>query len=108
LTGQLVTGSVPGVVLGAIIRVYIAADPDVFRILAAAVLAPVGLAVISLNAPGPVTPDWILDVAAGLGGLAGGWVGASLQPYLPERALRTLLGVLALALAALYSFQAPT
>ena len=180
---QLVSGSVPGVVLGAVIRVYVAADPDVFRLLAAGVLGPVGLfilrrpapgslsrrlsprtvrllafvvgvvggiygigggsvlgpilvgtgmaigvvapaalastwitsmvgvatyAVISLDAPGPVSPDWSLGIATGLGGLAGGWVGASLQPRIPERALRTFLGVLALALAVLYLAQAIT
>ncbi len=180
LTLQLLAGSVPGVVLGAVIRVYVVADPDVFRLLAAAVLAPVGLfilrkpapgsierrlspltvralaftigivggvygigggsilgpilvgtgmavatvapaalfstwvtslvgvatyAVISLDAIGPISPDWSLGVATGLGGLAGGWLGASLQPRLPERALRTLLGVLALGLAMLYLVQ---
>ena len=183
LTLQLLTGSVPGVVLGALIRVYVAADPDVFRLLAATVLAPVGLfilrkpapgsidrrlspatvrglasvigivggiygigggsvlgpvlvgtgmavatvapaalfstwvtslvgvatyAVISLDVSGPVSPDWSLGIATGLGGLAGGWLGASLQPRIPERALRTLLGVLALALAALYLVQGAT
>lgn len=177
LTLQLLSGAVPGVGLGALIRVYVAADPDVFRALAAVVLAPVGLfilrkpapgsigrrlsprtvlslafavgvvggiygigggsilgpilvgtgmavatvapaalfstwvtsmvgvatyAVISLNATGPISPDWSLGVATGLGGLAGGWLGASLQPRVPERALRTLLGVMALALATLY------
>jgi uncharacterized membrane protein YfcA len=180
LAAQLVTGSVPGVVLGALIRVYLAADPDVFRLLAAAVLLPVGLftlrrprpgslgrrlrprtvrllafaagtvggvygigggsllgpvlvgtgmavatvapaallstwltslvgvatyAVLSLNVSGPVSPDWTLGIATGLGGLAGGWLGASIQPRLPEAALRSLLGVLAVALAALYVVQ---
>lgn len=183
LTLVLVLGSVPGVVVGALIRVYVVADPDVFRMLAAAVLAPVGLfilrkpppgslgrrpqprsvgalafavgivggiygigggsvlgpilvgtgmavaavapaalfstwvtslvgvatyAVISLDAPGTVSPDWSLGLATGLGGLVGGWVGASLQPRFPERALRTLLGVLALALAATYLLQVLT
>lgn len=174
-------GRSPGVVIGAFIRVYVAADPDVFRLLAAGVLAPVGLfilgmptpgslgrrlrrrtvrglaftigivgglygigggsvlgpilvgtgmavatvapaalfstwvtsmagvatyAVLSLDATGPVSPDWALGIATGLGGLVGGWVGASLQPRIPERVLRTLLGVLALALAGLYLVQA--
>jgi len=168
------------VVLGALIRVYIAADPDVFRVLAVAVLAPVGLfiirkpapgsihrrlsprtpcslaftigivggiygigggsilgpilvgtgmvvatvapaalistwvtslvgvgtyAVISLNATGPISPDWSLGIATGLGGLTGGWLGASVQPRIPERALRMLLGVMALALALMYLVQ---
>ena len=181
LTLQILAGSVPGVVLGAVVRVYVVADPDVFRVLAAAVLAPVGVvilrgpasagggrrprprtlrtlafvvgvvggvygvgggsllgpllvgsgmavaavapaallatwvtsmvgvaayAVIALDATGPVSPDWSLGVAAGLGGLAGGWLGASLQPRIPERVLRTLLGVLAISLAALYLGQA--
>ena len=181
LTLQILAGSVPGVVLGALVRVYVVADPDVFRVLAAAVLAPVGVvilrgpasagegkrprprtlralafvvgvvggvygvgggsllgpllvgsgmavaavapaallatwvtsmvgvgayAVIALDATGPVSPDWSLGVAAGLGGLAGGWLGASLQPRIPERVLRTLLGVLAISLAALYLGQA--
>ncbi len=177
---QLITGSVPGVVLGAIIRVYVVADPDVFRVVAAAVLAPVGVfilrkpapgsihrrlsprtvrvlafvvgiaggiygigggsivgpilvgtgmavatvapaalfstwvtsvvgvltyAVIALDATGPVSPDWSLGIATGIGGLAGGWVGASLQPRIPERGLRILLGSMALALAGLYLAQ---
>lgn len=180
LTRQLVAGAIPGVVLGAVIRVYVAADPDVFRLLAAAVLAPVGLlvlrrpspgslgrrlsprtvralsfvvgvvgglygigggsvlgpilvgtgmgvvavapsallctwltsvvgvaayAVLSLDATGTIAPDWSLGIALGLGGLAGSWLGATLQPRIPERALRTLLGVLALALALGYVAQ---
>ncbi|WP_148615628.1 sulfite exporter TauE/SafE family protein [Nocardioides rubriscoriae] len=181
LARLIVSGSVPGVVLGALIRVYAAADPDVFRLLAATVLVPVGLvvlrppvpvardlspravrglalvvgtiggvygvgggslvapllvgsgmavatvapaallstwltslvgvatyAVIALHAPGTVEPRWSVGLAAGLGGLAGGWLGASLQPRLPDRALRTTLGVLALALAGLYVVQAVT
>ena len=183
LVRQILTGSVPGVVVGAVIRVYVAADPDVFRLLAAAVLAPVGLvilrapapgalgrrpqartvrvvafvvgvvggiygvgggsligpilvgagmavatvapaallstwvtsvvgvaayALMALDAPGSVAPDWSLGIAAGLGGLVGGWLGASLQPRIPERALRSLLGVLALVLAAFYVVQAIT
>jgi uncharacterized membrane protein YfcA len=44
----------------------------------------------------------------GLGGLIGGYLGARLQPHLPERALRFLLGTLATALAALYITDALT
>jgi len=186
LARSLVIGSVPGVVVGALLRVYLVTDPDVFRLLAAAVLAPVGLVIVRRPSPGapgrrlgcrtvralafgtgvvggiygigggsvvgpllvgagmavgtvapaallatwvasvtgvatyavlavlavpagdptgPVGPDWTLGVAAGLGGLAGGWLGASLQPLLPEIALRRLLGCLALALAGVYVGQ---
>ena len=180
LTVQFLTGSIPGVVLGAVVRVYVAADPNVFRVLAAVVLAPVGLfilrtpspgsierrmspaalralafvigvvggiygigggsilgpilvgsgmavatvapvallstwvtslvgvatySIIALDATGAVAPDWSLGLATGLGGLVGGWLGASLQPLIPEQALRSLLGVMAVALAALYLVQ---
>jgi uncharacterized protein len=181
LTRCLVSGSVPGVILGALIRIYVVSGDELFRALAAAVLAPVGVFIlrrprpgalghrlrprqitllafgvgvvggiygigggsllgpilvgtgmavtavappalfstwvtsivgvatytlVSLNTSGHVAPDWALGVATGLGGLAGGWTGASLQPLVPERALRTLLGVLALALAAIYLVEA--
>jgi uncharacterized protein len=43
LAGQLLTGTVPGVILGAVIRVYFAAGPRLFRLLAAAVLLPLGI-----------------------------------------------------------------
>ncbi|MGN0062815.1 MAG: sulfite exporter TauE/SafE family protein [Nocardioides sp.] len=183
LLGPLLAGAVPGVVLGAVLRVHVVSDPDVFRLVAAAVLAPLGVHilrrrtpaghrspprtgwVVALSAlvgvvggvygigggsllapvlvglgmtvasvapvallstwvtsvvgvatyvllarevPGTISPDWPLGVAAGLGGLLGGWAGASAQPYLPERALRVLLGWLALALAGFYLVQAIT
>jgi uncharacterized membrane protein YfcA len=44
-------------------------------------------------------PDWLLALLFGAGGAGGGYVGAHLNTYLPERGLRTLLGVLALILA---------
>jgi len=180
---QLIAGSVPGVVLGALLRVYVVADPQVFRLLAVVVLVPSGLlilrppapgslhrslqprtvvalafavgtvggiygigggsvlgpilvgtgmavsraapaalastwvtsivgvatyAVISSYAEGSIAPDWSLGLAAGIGGLAGGWVGASVQPRIPEAGLRRLLGVLALVLAGWYLLQSFT
>jgi len=47
-------------------------------------------AVISSYAEGAIAPDWSLGLAAGIGGLAGGWVGASVQPRIPEAGLRRL------------------
>jgi uncharacterized membrane protein YfcA len=170
-------GSAPGVIIGAILRVYVADDPTVFKLVAAAVLLPTGLfilrstrrtgarllrmplsprtpslaafvigivggiygigggsilgpilvgsgmavsqvapaalastfvtsivgvvtfAVLQVNAPGSISPDWSLGVACGLGGLCGGYLGASLQPRLPEQLLRALLGLLVLAIS---------
>lgn len=57
-------------------------------------------------APGAVAPDWAVGVACGLGGLVGNYVDARLQPRLPERRWRLLLGFPAMGLAALYVVQA--
>ncbi|MFB4298918.1 TSUP family transporter [Actinomadura sp. NTSP31] len=62
-------------------------------------------ALLSLTADGAIAPDWPLGLTCGLGGLVGGYLGARLQPRLPETALRLTLGLLATALAALYLVQ---
>ena len=186
LARNLVLGSAPGVIVGAVLRVYVADDPNVFKFLAATVLAPTGLfillstrrtdmrlettppsprtttlvafvvgivggiygigggsilgpilvgagmavsvvapaalastfvtsivgvatfAVLQVHTSGSIAPDWSLGIACGLGGLCGGYLGASLQPRMPERLLRTILGLLAISLAVLYAVQAAT
>ncbi|MFC5958633.1 sulfite exporter TauE/SafE family protein [Streptomyces pratens] len=199
LARRLVLGTVPGVVIGAVIRVFALPSPTVFRLLIAALLVPLGLwlcartlrqgslrrgssqqdpqqdsqqdhahaepsgravsglalavgviggvygigggsllgpilvgrgmpvgrvapaalastfvtslvgaatfALLGLVSPGDVAPDWSLGLACGLGGLVGGYLGARLQPRLPETALRLTLGILAVALGALYALQ---
>jgi uncharacterized protein len=187
LARYLVLGSAPGVIVGAVLRVYVADDPTVFKLFAAAVLLPTGLfilsstrhprtassardplgprtivvaafvvgtvggiygigggsilgpilvgsglalsqvapaalastfvtsivgvatfAVLQLNVAGSIAPDWSLGVACGLGGLCGGYLGASLQPRMPETLLRTILGLLAVSLAVVYVIQVAT
>jgi uncharacterized membrane protein YfcA len=63
---------------------------------------------LSLTAGGDIAPDWFLGLACGAGGLLGGYLGARLQPRLPETALRLLLGGLAIAVAGLYLAQSLT
>ncbi|WP_445402875.1 TSUP family transporter [Streptomyces sp. LE64] len=186
LVRRMVTGTLPGVVLGATVRVFVLPGPGVFRVLVAALLLPLGLwlcfrtlsraredrgaatepspaaltalavgvgtvggiygigggsllgpilaarglpinrvapaalaatfatsivgaatyAALSLLSSGDVAPDWPLGLACGLGGLAGGYLGARLQPRLPEKALRLLLGTLATTVGTLYALQA--
>jgi uncharacterized membrane protein YfcA len=186
LARSLVMGSAPGVIIGAVLRVYVADDPTVFKLLAATVLAPTGLfillsnrrrgarparaplsprsitlaafvvgivggiygigggsilgpilvgsgmavtlvapaalastfvtsvvgvitfAILQLNTSGSIAPDWSLGIACGLGGLCGGYLGAALQPRMPEKLLRAILGLLALGLAVLYTIQVAT
>ncbi|MFE9010222.1 TSUP family transporter [Streptomyces cyaneofuscatus] len=187
LTRLLVLGTVPGVVVGAVIRVFAVPGPSVFRLLIAVLLLPLGgwlclrtlhragrtaaagepsevsprtitrlamavgvaggiygigggsllgpilvgrgmpvakvapaalaatfvtsvvgagtYALLSLTATGDIAPYWSLGLACGLGGLCGGYLGARLQPRLPETALRLLLGVLALGIGGLYAIQ---
>jgi uncharacterized protein len=182
LLRQLLAGTVPGVVVGACLRVWLVPDPRPFRLVAALVLLPMGVwlvvravrrqpaaadpaappqprtlmllglavgvvggiygigggsllapllvglgmavadvapaalastfvtsivgattfTVLSLGVDGSVAPDWSLGIAAGLGGLAGGYLGARWSRFAPERALRLLLGVLAIVLALVY------
>ncbi|QJS99878.1 sulfite exporter TauE/SafE family protein [Streptomyces asoensis] len=183
LTRLLIAGTVPGVVIGAVIRVFAVPGPRIFRLLIAALLLPLGLwlglrtvlpapvhairrpspratralalsvgvaggiygigggsllgpilvgrgvpvaavapaalastfvtsvvgaatyALLSLAATGDVAPDWSLGLSCGLGGLVGGYLGARLQPHLPDTALRLLLGTLATGIGTLYAIQ---
>lgn len=178
LTSALVIGTLPGVVIGAVIRVELLSGPDAFYLVIAAVLAPLGAwlafgrspvertpprpndkrisalallvgtiggiygigggsllgpilvglgfsvvevapaalastfltsivgviayAILSLRASGSIAPDWIVGIGIGVGGLLGGFLGASLQPRVPEEILRRCLGLLALALGLRY------
>lgn len=184
LAGLLVTGTLPGVVLGAAIRVFAVPGPRVFRLLVAVLLLPLGLwlwrrtvrpaparaprppspratrmlalgvgvaggvygigggsllgpilvgrgtpvatvapaalvstfvtsvvgaatyVLLSLAETGDVAPDWLLGLSCGAGGLLGGYLGARLQPHLPETALRLLLAALATGVGTLYAVQA--
>lgn len=183
LTLWLLTGTVPGVIVGAVLRVELIDGPKAFLAVVALVLGPVGAWLLAGKAPpkdapapvpswritalalaagviggiygigggsligpalavvgfslyavapaaltctfitsiagvlsyqamqlasgdGAIAPQWDLGLAMGVGGLLGGIAGAQLQPKLPETALRRLLGVLCLALAARYLSQA--
>ncbi|WP_327305517.1 sulfite exporter TauE/SafE family protein [Streptomyces sp. NBC_01298] len=63
-------------------------------------------ALLSLTGRADIAPHWYLGLACGLGGLVGGYLGARLQPRLPEKGLRLLLGSLAAALGAVYAVDA--
>jgi len=59
--------------------------------------------VLDLAAAGAsARPDWMLAALFGVGGMFGGRVGARLAPHLPERALRALLGALAVGVGVSY------
>jgi uncharacterized membrane protein YfcA len=183
LTRQLLAGTLPGVMVGAVARVYLVPGPRVFRLVAAAVLmtigtwlvrrsltrsspairalssrqitmsavvvgavggiygigggsilgpllvgsglavgtvAPAALAstfvtsivgsaaylLLAMGHSGSIAPEWSAGVFCGLGGLIGGYLGARLQPRVPETALRLLLGILAIGISLLYFAEA--
>jgi uncharacterized membrane protein YfcA len=179
LTRLLVVGTLPGVVLGAVVRVELLSGPTAFLFVVAAVLGPLGAwlllfgppaqragpaaiaerklralaaivgtiggiygigggsilapilvglgfsvvevapaalaatfltsiagvvtyALLGLQGGGNIAPDWLLGVALGVGGLGGSYVGAALQPRVPQLFLRRLLGVVAVGVAVRY------
>jgi len=63
------------------------------------------LSLTPLAAGQAVRPDWALGALFGVGGLAGTYVGARLQKFLPERAIRLFLGLLVTGLALAYVVQ---
>ncbi|OAN37887.1 hypothetical protein A4X20_20880 [Mycolicibacterium iranicum] len=183
LTSVMLAGTVPGVVIGALVRVFLLPGAQIFQLFVAAVLLPLGIwlcrrawtnktrlreaapdsqrritilglavgvvsgiygigggsllspilvgrglpvaavapaaltstfvtslagaatyVALASTRPGLATvPHWTVGIAAGAGGLLGGYLGAALQPRLPERALRFTLGVLAILTAGFYT-----
>jgi uncharacterized membrane protein YfcA len=97
LTGLLLAGTLPGVVLGACIRVFAIPGPRVFRTVVAVVLLPLGLWLIT-NAARPKMPDrpplsrrTILalgGVVGTVGGVYGIGGGSLLGPILAGRGTR--------------------
>lgn len=72
----------------------------------ASVAGAITFAILAAVNPGhDIAPAWAIGIAAGAGGLIGGYLGARLQPRLPETALRIVLGGLAIATAALYAAE---
>ena len=90
LVRQLALGTLPGIVIGAVIRVQFAADGEVFRLLLSLLLLPLGLWLL-FGSPGRARAGWTLDprrvsllaLAVGVvGGLYGIGGGSILAPIL--------------------------
>lgn len=97
LTRHLITGSIPGVVIGAFVRVLVIPDVRTFRLVAAAVLLPIGIWLIvrtvrdtgvrSAREPSVrflVGISFLIGVVGGIYGIGGGSV---LAPILVSRGL---------------------
>lgn len=53
----------------------------------------------------PTSPDWALGFLFGVGGFAGMYIGARLQKYFPQKFIKSMLGVMIVALAIRYITQ---
>src|SRR5690349_7812900 len=92
-------GSILGPILvGSGMSVATVAPAALASTFATSVVGAITYGLLAVVADGTIAPDWVLGLACGLGGLVGGYVGARLQPRMPETALRLLLGVLAIGL----------
>jgi hypothetical protein len=49
-----------------------------------------------------VTPDWLLGILFGIGGMAGMYLGARCQKYVPARAIKWMLATIIIAMAMKY------
>jgi uncharacterized protein len=58
--------------------------------------------VLSLHQHGQVAPSWPTGIALGVGGLAGGYLGARVQSRLPDVLIRRLVGILVTAIGVRY------
>lgn len=96
LTRRLVAGTMPGVILGAVLRVYLVPSVEIFRLFLAALLGPLGVLVILHRSPAtPVFRRWRGDrglvavaFAAGMiGGIYGIGGGSLLSPVLVSAGL---------------------
>ncbi len=108
LTRQLLLGTLPGVIIGAILRVYVVPGPQVFRLVAAAVLLPIGVWLVRLSASGvprehrPLPSRWITGLALAVG-VVGGIYGIGGGSILGPILVGTGLSVATVAPAALAS-----
>jgi len=58
----------------------------------------VTFSILSIHHHGSVAPDWPTGIALGVGGLAGGYVGARLHARMPETIIRRLLALVVMAI----------
>jgi hypothetical protein len=67
------------------------------------IIGVVTFVVLSTGHHSAIAPDWGIGVALGAGGLVGSYVGALLQPHLPDQLIRRILGLLVTAIGARYA-----
>ena len=69
---------------------------------AAGVLSFEIVSVLETQAARSFSPDWLLGTLLGIGGLLGSYMGASLQRFIPQRAIKVILALLIFVVGATY------
>lgn len=100
--GSIIAPTLVGIFGLSVTRVAPAALIATFITSAAGVASFLFLDTTSVGTSAGAAPDWQLAVLFGIGGALGGRVGARLNRRVPERALRMLLGSLAVLLGVSY------
>ncbi len=62
----------------------------------------VTFSILSIHQHGSIAPNWPTGIALGVGGLAGGYVGARLHARMPETIIRPLLALVVVAIGIRY------
>jgi uncharacterized protein len=62
--------------------------------------------ILATNHHDSIAPDWGVGLALGAGGLAGSYLGARIQPRLPDAVIRRVLGLLAVMIGIRYGWLA--
>jgi uncharacterized membrane protein YfcA len=102
-------GSILGPILvGSGMTVATVAPAAIASTFVTSIVGAVTYAVLATTTSGAIAPEWSVGLVCGLGGLIGGYVGARLQPRLPERGLRLLLGLVAAAVGVAYLIEVLT
>ena len=100
-------GGIYGVGGGSILAPILVADGQPPALVAPASLSStfvtslagvVTFSILSVHQHGSVAPDWPTGIALGVGGLAGGYVGARLHARMPETIIRRLLALVVVAI----------
>jgi uncharacterized membrane protein YfcA len=83
---------------------YEVAPAALLSTMAASIVGVAAFVVLGLtsSSTASITPDWGIGVTAGIGGVLGAYIGASVQSRIPDARLRRLLGLIALAVAIRY------
>ncbi|MGN6377436.1 MAG: TSUP family transporter [Gaiellales bacterium] len=86
--------------------VYAVAPAALLSTLVASIVGVVTFVILGLttSSSADITPDWGIGISAGIGGIIGAYLGATLQSRIPEPMLRRLLGLVALVIAVRYLY----